>query len=64
MKARENIETLMVRGAKFDVGNTKCKVLDVREKGIELEMDVEMIGNENFLKISSIHMLNVGLFIL
>ena len=46
LKARENIEKMMVRDAKFDVGNTKCKVLDVREKGIELEMDVEMIGKE------------------
>ena len=35
----------MVRGAKFDVGNTKCIVKDVREKGVELEVDIEMIGN-------------------
>ena len=45
-KAREELEKLLVRGAKFDVGDTKCKVLDVREKGIELEVDIEMIQNE------------------
>ena len=34
-KAKEGLEQLLVRDAKFDVGNIKCKVLDARDKGIE-----------------------------
>ena len=44
-KARENLEKLMVKGTKFEVGNIKCTVLDVRNKGIELEVDIQMEGN-------------------
>ena len=44
--AREKLEKLMVRGAKFEVGNIECTVLDVRNKGIEFEVDVQMIGSE------------------
>ena len=35
----------MVKGAKFEVENIKCTVLDVRNKGIELEVDIQMEGN-------------------
>ena len=41
-KAREELEKLMVRGAQFDVGNFRIQILDARNKGIELEVDVRM----------------------
>ena len=41
-KAREELEKLMVRGAQFDVGNIELIVLDARNKGIELEIDIQM----------------------
>ena len=41
-KAREELEKLMVRGAQFDVGNIELKVKDARNKGIEIEIDIEM----------------------
>ena len=45
-KAKEKLEKLLVRGTKFDVGNINCTVLDVRNKGIENEVDIEMNQNE------------------
>ena len=41
-KAREELGKLMVRGAQFDVGNWKLKILDARNKGIELEVDIRI----------------------
>ena len=41
-KAREELEKLMVRGAQFDVGNWKLTILDARNKGIELEVDIRI----------------------
>ena len=45
-KAKEKLEKLLVRGTKFDVGNINCTVLDVRNKGIENEVDIQMNQNE------------------
>ena len=41
-KPREELEKLMVRGAQFDIGNFNLKILDTRNKGIELEVDIHM----------------------
>ena len=41
-KAKEGLEKLLVRGAKFDDGNLKFIVKDARDKGIEREVDIEM----------------------
>ena len=46
-KAKEEIEKLMIRGNKFKVGKIELIVLDARNKGIELEVDVRMTENEN-----------------
>ena len=43
-KAREGLEKLLVRGAKFEVENSKFQVLDTRDKGIEREVDIKMTG--------------------
>ena len=45
-KTKENLEKLFVRGAKFDIENVQCKILDARDRGIEREVDIQMIGNE------------------
>ena len=45
LKAREGLEKLMVRGAKFEIGNQIFTVLDTRDKGIEREVDIQMNGN-------------------
>ena len=41
-KAREELEKLTVRGAQFGVGNWKLTILDARNKGIELEVDIRI----------------------
>ena len=44
-KAKEGLQNLMIRGAKFDIGGFKYIVKDARDKGIEREVDIEMIGS-------------------
>ena len=45
-KAKEELEKLLLRGAQFEVGNTELIVLDARNKGIELEVDIQMNDKE------------------
>ena len=46
-KAKEELEKLMIRGNRFEVGKLLLKVLDSRNKGIENEVDVQMNENGN-----------------
>ena len=44
--AKEELEKFMIKGSHYKIGNFVFKVLDARNKGIELEADVEIKGNE------------------
>ena len=41
-KAKEDFEKLLVRGAQFKVGNIEIIILDARNKGIEVEVDIQL----------------------
>ena len=41
-KAKEDLEKLLVRGAQFKVGNIEVIILDARNKGIEVEVDIQI----------------------
>ena len=41
-KAKEDLEKLLVRGAQFKVGNIEIIILDARNKGIEVEVDIQL----------------------
>ena len=44
-RAKEGLENLMVRGHQGEVEGIKYKVLDSRNKGVELEIDIEVCEN-------------------
>merc|ERR1712208_186078 len=43
--AKEEVEKLMIRGSYYKIGNFIIQILDSRNKGIELEADVEIKEN-------------------
>ena len=44
-KAKEGLQELLVKGSKSEIDGIKFKVLDARNKGIELELDIEILEN-------------------
>ena len=53
-KTKEDLEKLMKRGVKGEINGSEFKILDARLKGIELEVDLQIIENKNGIETTGV----------
>ena len=53
-KTKEDLEKLMKRGVKGEINGYEFKILDARLKGIELEVDLQIIENKNGIETTGV----------
>ena len=46
-RALQGLKEVMVRGFKEEINGVEFKVLDARKKGVELEIEIEMVEGKN-----------------
>ena len=52
-RTREKLESLLKRGTKSEINGIEYKVLDARVKGIELEVEIQVLENSRQASASS-----------